>query len=535
MTDAAQPGPRPRLAALAVALAGCALLAAGLWVSLHYCLAAWKAESDIFVTVELWRGVSEHGLGFVRSWGYTEDNWLFSLVPLTSLIYAVFDASPRVAVLTGWLVFLASVGLTGGLAARLSGWRTGLITAGVLLFAPYYALGPIGFLGYPISHNLSMAWGLLALFLALWGIERRAYGPCVAAALAVFIDTVSDPWAGAAIAGPLVLASAALAILNRRSRLGGCALALCLTTAAALWAAYKHPFGTLRFLPRGHLQLGGLHPALDNLRYGARALEVMFNIAPGGNLEAPAVQAISLAALAVILAAAGGLTLWSLRRATPGRQLIGGVAILSIGAVAALYVAGPANTGLYVGRFFPNLYFLGALLVAMMAGAGWRAWPWPAKAAIAAYAALFVLAGALSGPRYWTTPLETSEPAEKVALGGFLQAHQLTYGYGPYWGSGGLAMRSLTHGAVTIRPVVIANGRVARRPIETSRLWFTPQAEPPDGRPFLVVRAEPPEFPSLEAGETAARQQFGEAAERWVYGDSVILVWRRPLAPLIDP
>ncbi|MDB5419571.1 MAG: glycosyltransferase, partial [Phenylobacterium sp.] len=116
-----------------------------------------------------------------------------------------------------------------------------------------------------------------------------------------------------------------------------------------------------------------------------------------------------------------------------------------------------------------------------------------------------------------------------------LQAHRLAYGYGPYWGANALAMEALTDGAVTIRPVVFQRGRVARRPVEASSLWFAPQAEPAGAPLFLVIRTDIEGCPALKACEAAARSQFGAPSERLVEGDAVVLVWRHPLAPLIDP
>jgi hypothetical protein len=66
-----------------VALAGLALALGG-WVSFHYCFAAWRPDPDIFVTVELWRGVQRFGPRFLTAWAYTQDNWLLSLIPLSS-------------------------------------------------------------------------------------------------------------------------------------------------------------------------------------------------------------------------------------------------------------------------------------------------------------------------------------------------------------------------------------------------------------------------------------------------------------------
>jgi hypothetical protein len=157
----------------------------------------------------------------------------------------------------------------------------------------------------------------------------------------------------------------------------------------------------------------------------------------------------------------------------------------------------------------------------------WTRWP------IAAYALLFAVSGLALTPRLWTGPLAASDAPEAQALGGFLKAQGLTYGYGPYWGSGALAMQDLTGGAVTIRPVTFRGGRIAPRPAETSRLWYAPGAEPQGVRPFLVIRTDAEECPSVPACEADARRQFGDPAERLVHGDAVILVWERPLAPRI--
>lgn len=520
---------RPAPAALAEALVWTALIAAGLWVSLHYALAAWKAEPDIYVPVALWRGVREHGLAFIATWGHTEDNWVLSLLPLASIAYAAFGTGPRVAVLIGWAIFLVSVALAAAIAGRLAGRRAAAALAAVLLLANYHALGHIGFLAYPVSHGVSMAWGLAALLLAAWGLERELYAPCLAAGLLLFVASISDPWATAAIAGPMLATGAVLAALHRRTRLGGRALALALSCGVGAWVAYKHPFGLFHVLPRGHFHFGGAGALAANARYAYRALAVMFDIVPGASLEAPAVLALSFAALFLLLAAATVLTLLAFRRAGPGRQLVIGAALLSFGAVGLLYLLGPASDGLYVGRFFANLYFLGALLVVLAASGPTAAWiRWPA----AAYGLLFVLSGLAMAPRLWTAPLQPSAAPEAQGLGGFLKAHGLAYGYGPYWGASALAMQDLTGGAVTIRPVTFRGGRIAPRPAETSRLWYAPGAEPQGGRPFLVIRTDPEECPSVAACEAAARRQFGEPAERLVDGDAVILVWARPLAPL---
>lgn len=212
--------PRTRLLNSLGLIAAAAILIFGAWVSLRYTFGAFAPDADIAVPVVLWDGVRHYGLGFLKTWSYTQDNWLLSLIPLTSLIFTLFGTNPKLVVAIGWLFFLACVGMTSFLVYRIAGRRAAFPVAAVLLFPNNWAIGSVGFLSYPISHDVSMAWALLALMLALRAIERASLLSVAAAGLCVFVDAMSDPWAGAAIALPLILASAVLAGLNWRVRQG---------------------------------------------------------------------------------------------------------------------------------------------------------------------------------------------------------------------------------------------------------------------------------------------------------------------------
>jgi hypothetical protein len=524
--------------ATALTVGVCAVLALGLWVSFHYTLGAWRLDADLAVPLVLWEGVQRHGWGFLSTWAYTQDNWLLSLIPISSLLFAIVGSRPTLVVGMGWLIFVASVVMTGFLAARLSGRRAGLAVACVLLFASYSALGPVGYLAHPITHNISMAWALLALILALRGVERGEVVTCVAAGLCVFVAVVSDPWAAAAVGAPLVLVSGVIAAANWRTRQGRCAAVLCVTAAVGLWAARTQLFGLLWFLSKGHLDLAQTAAELvANMTWGFRALATMFNILPGATLDgaATAARRFDGLALAAVLGSAIVLTLLALRRASLGRQLVGGVAVLSIVGVIAAFLLGRWDPGANVGRFFPNLYFFGTLLVATVAAEGWRRWPWAAKAAITAYALLFIVSGLASQPRLWLAREPVQGGAEARALGDFLAGHGLTYGYGPYWGSSALMVGWMSDDRVVVRPVTLRSGRVRRRPAETSSLWYQPGDEPTNTpQRFLILRNDGEECPSVEACVGMATAQFGPASERLAFGDAVVLVWPRSISAKID-
>ena len=143
--------------------------ALGLWTSLHGAFASWPVDSDLADTVMLWHGVRAHGLGFLRDWVWAEDNWLFSLLPWSAALYALAGPRPALVVGTGWAVFVACAGAAAWLGWRLARRPAVWALLPVLLLASWPALGRIGWLAHPVTHTVTLLWGLLALHAAAAG------------------------------------------------------------------------------------------------------------------------------------------------------------------------------------------------------------------------------------------------------------------------------------------------------------------------------------------------------------------------------
>jgi hypothetical protein len=92
------------------------------------------------------------------------------------------------------------------------------------------------------------------------------------------------------------------------------------------------------------------------------------------------------------------------------------------------------------------------------------------KGALITYGVLFVASGLTSYPRMWVGEVPVRVSNDVPELGKFLEQNDLTYGYGPYWGSEALMMNWMTNGKVTIRPVSFYNSpdRVRRVRGQTS-------------------------------------------------------------------
>lgn len=548
--NAADPAIVHRRAALAFGRAGLAagiVLAAllGAWISLRYSFDRWAVDPDVADPLLIWSGVRAHGLAFLKSWHYTQDNWLLSLVPLTVPAYALLGASPAVVIGGGWAIFLACVLLTALLAWRAAGPPAAGLLAAMLLFANNDAIGGAGFLAYPVVHNISLAWGLGALALAARGLERGSIPALAGAGGALLVGALSDPWLSAAMTLPLLAAGAALAVLHRGTRTGRNSRVLCLAVAAALVLTQTRMLGLMRFLPRTEFGWADLATIGRNLVWLARAMSAVFNVIPGANSQAPSAVAANGAALLLALGSVATAALLRFRRAGPRFQLLAGTALLSIPAVAAAFLLGSFPGGTYIGRYLMNVYFLGPLLGALVLGraeargsarkAG-RA-PAPMRVALLGYAALFAVSGACSKPSAWTGGLPSAGTAGTTELADFLRANGLSYGYGPYWGSEANAIGWISQGRVVIRPVQFnrATSRAAPRWNQTSAFWYAPSDRPPGmADTFLIVMDDGENCPVVEACVAAAAAQFGTPARRLAWKNMSILVWPHELLSRLD-
>lgn len=511
-----------------------ALFAFGAFVSLRYSLGLWQADPDLAIPFVLLKGLLGHGPHFLSTWLYSQDNWLLSLMPLAWAFLGAAPGHPRAIIVLGWAIFIASALLAGLLTARAGRPRRAIWLSCVLVFANYQALGAAGFLSYPVTHNISLLWALLATLLGGTAISRRSEALAFAAALCVFIDAISDPWAAAGLALPLILAAAAVAVMRFRAPERRIAVQLCLYATIAFALAETRVLGLLAFLPPTQFSLTTPEGMARNAGWAVRALACTFNLFPGADPQTPVATAIDAAVLFALLAASAVLILRRVPRQPAERQFVWLVALLSLAGVGVAFLIGQWPPGLYLGRFFPNVYFFGAILVA---SAPWPLSARPTRALAVLLASLFVASGLVSRPGLWTLRVPPRNENDIRALGAFLHANGLTYGYGPYWGSYALSMDWITAGQVVIRPVTFRTGRVSPRGAEVSPLWYLPGAEPRglDER-FLVIRHDvDDECPSPARCVDMAVAQFGPPSRRLSYKDAVILVWRHPLAGRLGP
>ena len=505
----------------------------GLWTSLHYVHSAWFINNDTGNIAILWNGYREHGWQFLKTFVYTQDNWLFSLLLPEALIFAPFGADPTFVIVSGWLIFLGCVAFSLSLAHRLGGYRAVLLLAPLYLLSSQEAMGVPGSYGEPVSHNVTMFWGLVALQGASSWLGRRSAPWLGLCAVALFMAAISDPWANAAFSLPMFLAALGLGLRPGR-RSGGLALAAAVTAAALL--AITKLAGVLSFLPETSLALATPAIVLSHLRLLASIVTMMFEIVPGytspPEIAAPGAGVTVLGCAVFLAVLAPSLVIWAraLRRLRDAEQFVIVAAVLSMGATVTAFCLTTFATGLFAGRFLINVGFFVPVLGASAATRFGSRWPRIVPRLGVALAGLMMLTGATSNVRSWFKPSVRADIDRYQDLDRFLAANRLTYGYGSYWGSNASAQTWLSRGRVIMRPVAIdpASGQVTPWPWQSSPLWYTDQRRPPgDTATFLVLDHDCPQPQSCIAGLSA---QFGPPAQILpMPDDRVVLVWPKPL------
>ncbi|ABI61544.1 hypothetical protein [Granulibacter bethesdensis] len=521
-----------------------AILAA-LWSSLHTSFDAFGFDSDNAAPYVVWQGIRQNGLSFISSWHATQDNWLFSLYPF---YYAAFETIGPAALSpawAGWAVFVALCAMGGILTARLAGPLAGLTTAALMLAADCSAVAHPGYLAHPVSHNISLFWGLAGLLAACCALTPRNRwghaGYILLSVLAFMIGGLSDPWLNGAMLLPAIAACGWVLITGSGIRERVVSVALAIALAGALELDRTRIFGQATFLASSAPQMSfSPERAWPALKTALLIVPAWFNPVPLGHsaltdrLSLPAIIACIAFAIATII------LLLPLRRSlmdrtSPQLRFITATALLSYPAILVLFLLVFSDPAFESLRFFIApfaLWIIAGVSLAARRRADMAAWQ---QYGLTTYAVLIVIAGLLSGRESWSHPLK-ADTQSMDGLSSFLVENGLSYGYGPYGEDSANAVHWVSHGKVTLRSVhaEAISGHITEGGAQTSDTWYEASDIPPNTKDIFLIMPHH-WFDCGKAGhcEETAVQQFGPPARILHYKDNTIMVW--PYSIWTDP
>lgn len=509
----------------------CALLLYGLYSSFRIVFSSFGIEADTSHSVMLWYGIRGHGLGWVADWVFTQDNWLFSLVPFHFIGYAIFGPNALFAVGFGWVIFLLSAAIAAMIAWRLGARRYApFVLVALVNLSSYAHLN--GFVAYSTSHNITNLFGLGSFLVLIHWATRPRDRTLLLLLVLLTVAALSDPWMLAAFSLPIALGGVVMLArpVKPITRIAGLKL---IAAAAFSIIATKTQFFTLfGFLPGVLFQLAPWAVMNANATFLVRDLGGLLNLVPGlGNGD-------FFPGIVSLLLVLGFLQLRVTRIVQDSERLVAPVCLLAgicafaIGGIIAAFVLSNVEATLQSGRFVINCAYLAVIAVAVLAEIEPRGQTRWTRSFAAALLSFFVVSSVVSSWKLVNGTPFSFKDSGVAGITDMLRRHALTYGYGPYWGSLSNAVTAYSKGEIRVRPVLFSpiNGRLSTGRPESSRRWYQLDDAPPGLKKYFVIVKNDGEVCLVESiCVSGLIEQFGEPVETIHEGGFTILVWDHPL------
>lgn len=509
----------------------------GVWGSLEIALRR-PLDPDMFHSILVWEGVREHGLAWLKEWRFTQDNWLFSLMPAQIFFASLFVNPSDAIVLSGWLIFFLAAIISGAIAKQLGGKRTPIVVVVLLLLSNAYAHWE-GNAAYPVSHNITNLLGLLSVWLILKWLSRPNWWLAGIVGVVQIIAGLSDPWLLPTYTLPSLIALALVGVKSNRNHSLKPKLLLFLLglIGLVLLVVKTRFFGAFSLMPVMHFSLGDYSTILNNAYYLVRNIGGLFALVypvwdahlywPETNIS---YAVFSFLAILILFSYAFYRVLWASNQKGDWVFFFT-FAGLSIGGICAAYVISSVRANL-AARFEINVLYLVVISLPVFFEAAWSKIGPKIKLFAATVGFLYCIGSATSLLNFI---LNSGWPAnDKTAneLIDVLKKNGLDYGYGPYHGAKSGVVTALTEAKIKIRPVSFNNetGRIAFTHPQTHPLWYT-DSDYSDTQQkfFFYLPRDTPECPNYEGCRENLVRDFGPPSKVIPFNEGEIFVWNHAL------
>lgn len=518
-----------RIAAFSVTL----IFFIGCLVSLKVVFVLFAFDADSSHSLMLWYGVNSFGLLWLKDWLFTPDNWLFSLVPIHFLEFLIFGVRPMLVILTGWLIFALSTLVSGLIAWQLKAKRSAFLIPVMLIFVGLYA-HLHGYVSYSTSHNITNLFGLISLSLLIhWFINRRS----IFLLLILFFlvaGALSDPWLIGAYNLPLVLFSLIILLFPGYKTNRPDFIKLLFVSTISIIVVQTQFFGMLYFLPQMQFTIGSWSSINSNFVFLIKDLGGLLNIIPfhASNDFIPGLLSIIVIG-ALIAKSINIIFIKSTTFPEFNFFTFSLFVIISTGGIILAFVLTSVPAGNHSARFLLNVLYLIVIVLGVSMDLYWCRFSSALRFVFTSVVILFLVSGVVSNFHLWkifSTPMNNGKVYSIID---FLRKNNLTYGYGPYWGSQANAVTAVSKSEIRIRPVMFikTNGmmEIGTR-VGSSKRWFIPEDKSPNQKEYFVfLKNDTEECSNIDLNVKGLTKQFGEPSKILRYHDALIMVWNHPL------
>lgn len=494
-------------------------------------------DPDMFHSVLVWDGVSNYGIGWLNDWRFTQDNWLFSLVPFQALLVNLTGDTANSILLSGWLFHILAVLVTALIAHQLGAVKSAPIIVAVLCLINVYGHWA-GNISYPVSHNITNLIGLVTISLMLRWFNQPAVWLALLICLLQLLVGLSDPWLLPTYTLPAILALVALNLPIKNSpKIPGKLIWMLAASLALVFVLVKtRLWGTLNFMPVMHFAVGDKATITGNLDYLVRNIGGLFSFIyplwnrdqnwPETHYPYAAISCVIVLATYVYCTARGIL---SDRRSEVRFFLI--FTAFSVGGISLAYIISDVKASL-ASRFIINLVYLIPIVIAVVLEKSWQKLGKTFKGIAIVVIMSLAISGAvshLSFMLYGGWPPSSKNVIDLIEV---LQKNGLDYGYGPYHESKTNAVTVMSNGRIKIRPISFdqKTGRAIFFHPQTDVRWYKPEDAPSDQKDFFVyLRQDTAECANYNQCRKALITDFGVPQREIPYGNGSLMVWNHPL------
>lgn len=167
-------------------------------------------ETDALNSPIVWREITEHGFGVLKSWYATQDNWYFTVYPVNFFFYLLFGNDGIVPLTISTALFACLTAISFWYVAfRCSAGKYSVLVISALTLMPAYAY-TFGFIAHPFSHYSTTAYGSLCVAIMIANVNVRHYALVAIVSIISILAGASDPWYLASFFLPMLLSQAYL-------------------------------------------------------------------------------------------------------------------------------------------------------------------------------------------------------------------------------------------------------------------------------------------------------------------------------------
>ncbi len=502
----------------------------GLFLSLKVVLGMRGADPDTYHSIMLWYGVTEHGLSWVKDWVFTQDNWLFSLVPIHFFEFWIFGPKLSLVIVTGWMIFVASTIISGLIALELKAKKSFYIIPIVLIFMGFYA-HLYGMVSYSTTHNITNLFGIFSIYILIKYIKSKKNNLITLVFFCQILSGLSDPWMIPSYTLPIALVAIILFFKSNVLQEKKQYIWLFSTMIISILLIKTQFLGLLDFLPKMHFSIGNWEVINLNTIFLIKDLGRLFNIIP--IIKTNLVLSGFISLIVIIILYIISMRLVFIKDISLNKFVFFVFAFFSIGGISLAFLISDVPATDFSARFLINIPYLAAIIIFVSFEKNWSRISNFLRLFSLITVSLFIISGFLSNVHFLKYPGFSINQQGLDTVINFLTKNGLNYGYGPYWGSRANAVTGLSNSQIIIRPVFFnkTSGKLifGGRP-ESSKRWYQTNDAPVKQKNFfVVVLNDGEECPVVQVCVNGLNQQFGKPLKVLNFGDALILVWNHPL------